>query len=307
MNRSAIGLLLLLAASSLVLVGVAGMSLFGPQTFSAGDNGKNVTVNVGDTFWLQLPENPTAGYSWDLKLSDGLAKLSDKYEPADRSGLNVGVGGTHSYEIKATKKGPQLLTAGYWQAGNQSTGALETYSLNVNVTEGGPLSGLFRLPAMIAGQGNAQPVLSPLKLSGSLKGLAMPEFPIMQTGTSEPPLPAAVKDPPQDIRVTHKDVPPRETINANVGDTIHLSLPENPSTGYTWQMTASDGLEPAGDNYVQGNTGTPGRLIVGAGVTHEWTYKVTKPGTQTITGVYKRLWEGSSEGEKYYTLTINAA
>ena len=35
MDRSMVGLLLLLAASSLVFTGVAGMSLFGPQTFTA--------------------------------------------------------------------------------------------------------------------------------------------------------------------------------------------------------------------------------------------------------------------------------
>ena len=134
-------LLLLLAASSLVFTGVAGMSLFGPQSFTADDNGKSVTVNNGETFWIKLPENPTTGYAWDLMLSDGLTKLSDKYEPADRSGLKVGVGGTHSYEIKAMKNGSQRVTGTYRQAGNQSSDGQETYSLNVNVVEGGPLSG----------------------------------------------------------------------------------------------------------------------------------------------------------------------
>jgi inhibitor of cysteine peptidase len=94
---------------------------------------------------------------------------------------------------------------------------------------------------------------------------------------------------------------------ASVGETIVLSLPENPSTGYSWQMTASDGLEAVSDNYVQGNTGSAFRPIVGAGGTHTWTYKVTKPGTQTITGIYKRPWEGTSEGEKTFRLTINVA
>jgi inhibitor of cysteine peptidase len=141
MDRSAMGLLLLLVASSLVFTGVAGMSLFGPQTFGAGDNGKSVTVNNGETFWIQLPENPTTGYAWDLKLSDGLTKLSDKYEPADRSGMKVGVGGTHSYEIKAMKNGSQIVTGSYRQTGNESSEGLQTYTLNVNVTEGGPLSG----------------------------------------------------------------------------------------------------------------------------------------------------------------------
>lgn len=138
-------LLLLLAISSLVFTGIAGMSLFGPQTFDAGDNGKSVTVNNGDIFWIRLPENPEAGYAWDLKLSDGLIRLSDRYEPADRSGLKVVVGGTHSYEIKAVKNGSQMITGSYRQAANQSAGEMETYTLNVKVADGGPLTGLFRL------------------------------------------------------------------------------------------------------------------------------------------------------------------
>jgi inhibitor of cysteine peptidase len=144
MNRSAMSLLLLLAASSLVFPGVAGMSLFGPQTFTAGDNGKTVTVNSGDTFWIRLPENPATGYAWDLKLSDGLTRLSDKYEPSDRSGLNVGVGGTHTYEIKAMKNGSQAISATYRQAANKSSEGTETYTLYVNVSLGNPLSGILR-------------------------------------------------------------------------------------------------------------------------------------------------------------------
>ncbi len=59
-------------------------------------------------------------------------------------------------------------------------------------------------------------------------------------------------------------------------------------------------------NFIQDNSGWPGRDVVGAGGMHEYVYKVTKPGTQTISGIYKRPWEGTSEGEKTFTLTVNA-
>ncbi len=316
-------LLLLLVASSLVFTGVAGMSLFGPQTFTADDNGKNVTVNTGETFWIRLPENPTAGYAWDLKLSDGLTKLSDKYEPADRSGLKVGVGGTHSYEIKTLNNGSQMVTGSYRQAANQSSEPMESYTLNIKAAEGGPLSGLLHLtlPVMTGtgapGQNeqsgstvkmlirpddnrSVMPVLPP--------SIGTQEFPIIQTGTSVPPLPAARNQrSPQDKQLSYTDVPPADTIDASVGDTINLALPENPSTGYSWQMTTSDGIRQVSDNYIPGNSGSPGRPLVGAGGTHEWTYKVTKPGTQTVSGIYKRPWESTSQGEKTFALTVNAA
>jgi predicted secreted protein len=320
MGRSTMCLLLLLAASSLVLVGVAGMSLFGPSTFTADDNGKTVTVNAGETFWIKLPENPTTGYAWDLVLSDGLTRLSDKYEPADRSGLKVGVGGTHSYEIKAAKNGSRMVSGTYRQAANQSSGGQETYSLNVNVVEGGPLSGILRLTLPVIDNGakvlSEQPgnTVKMLIRPGDNKSF-MPTrppdmgksgFPIIQIGTSKPPLPAAIFNGPQDIQLSYKDVPPADNVNANVGDTIHLSLPANPSTGYSWQMTASDGIEYVSDNFIQDSGRWPGRNVVGAGGMHEYVYKVTKPGAQTISGTYKRPWEGTSEGEKTFTLAVNA-
>ncbi|HEY3273444.1 MAG TPA: protease inhibitor I42 family protein [Methanocella sp.] len=321
MDRSAMGLLLLLVASSLVFTGIAGMSLFGPQTFTADDNGKNVTVNPGETFWIRLPENPTAGYAWDFKLSDGLTKLSDKYEPADRSGLKVGVGGTHSYEIKAVNNGSQAITAGYRQAANQSSESMETYSLNVNVVNGGPLSGILHLtlPVMaggVAGLSEQPDSAVKMLIRPGDNGLIMPvlppaiatqKFSIIQTGTSVPPLAADLNmRNPQEIQLSYTDVPSSDTINAKPGDTIHLALPENPSTGYSWQMTTSDGIGKVSDNYIQGNRGSPARPLVGAGGTHEWTFKVTKQGSQTIAGIYKRPWEGSSQGEKRFTLTVNA-
>ena len=99
MNRSATGLLLSLAALSLAFAGVAGLSLFGPQTFTADDNGKGVTVNSGETFWLRLPENPTTGYAWDFQLSDGLTKLV--VDPVDDRVLGVGIAGVGAGEMIA--------------------------------------------------------------------------------------------------------------------------------------------------------------------------------------------------------------
>jgi inhibitor of cysteine peptidase len=320
MGRSTMCLLLLLAASSLILVGVAGMALFGPRTFTADNDGQNVTISAGNTFQVRLPENPTTGNAWNLSLSDGLTLLQEKYEPADTSGLKVGVGGTHTWDLKAAKTGPQTIRGVYQQPWNPASEEKANFSLNVNVVEGGPLSGLLQLSAPVLDKTVPAPIenarsdglfkllIRPGDSKSIMPVMSMPEFPITNTGTSAPPLPADRNQrTPQDIQLSYTDVPPAETINANVGDTVHLSLPENPSTGYSWQMTTSDGIEQVGDNYIPGNIGTAGRPIVGAGGTHEWTYKVTKPGTQTISGIYKRPWEGSSAGEKTYTLNVNVA
>jgi predicted secreted protein len=315
-------LLLLLAASSLVLAGVAGMALFGPQTFTADNNGQNVTVNAGNTFQVRLPENPTTGFAWNLSFSDGLTLLQDKYEPADTSGMKVGVGGTHSWDLKAPKAGQQVIRGVYRQPWAPESEGKENFSLNVNVADGGPLSGLLgiTLPVMdkaapgISSQSGA--IVNMLIRPGDKEGILstrppminMPVFPIMQTGTFAPPLSEDRNQrDPQDHRLSYTDVPPADTVNASVGDLIYLTLPENPSTGYSCQMAESEGSGAAGDNYIQGSSGTPGRPLVGAGGTHEWTYKVTKPGMQAISGIYKRPWESASAGEKTYVLNVNVA
>jgi inhibitor of cysteine peptidase len=235
--------------------------------------------------------------------------------------MKVGVGGTHAYEIKATKNGTQMITGNYTRPGNESAGTLETYSLIVNVDQGGFLSGLFRLPAMLD-TGTTDKTMS-LPRTGLIKKLVrpgdnksimpakppvmdIPELQDIQTGPPVPSVPTFLgQRAPHVLELSYTEVPPADTIGALVGDTIRLSLPENPSTGYSWQMTASDGLEKVGDRYIQGNTGTAGHPLVGASGTHEWDYKVTQQSPQKVTGVYKRPWEDSSAGEKTYVLSID--
>jgi predicted secreted protein len=317
MNKSTAGLLLLLSALPLLLTGIAGMGLLSPATFSADDNGKTVSVNLGDTFLVKLPENPATGHAWDIKLSDGLTLLSDTYKSADQSGMKVGVGGTHTWEIKATKNGTQTVRGIYRGPGNQSGTSPETYVLTVDVSQGGLLSGLFRMPAMLdtgtPGKSTLPETVNMLIRPGDNKSIMptkppvmdIPEFRIIPNGSM--PLIPEIRGQraPQELKLSYTDVPSTDEIGTLVGDTIRLTLPENPSTGYSWQMTWSDGLEKISDNYVQGNTGTAGHPLVGAPGTHEWVFKVTQPEPQKVTGVYKRPWEGSSAGEKTYVLSID--
>lgn len=340
---------MLIALSALVFAGLAAMGILPPRVYGADMNGKNVTVNNGEVFWLTLPENPGTGYTWDINTSDGLVKLSDKYVATDRSGLDVGVGGTHTWEIKATKLGNQTIAGIYkHQADNNGVGR-EFYTLNVNVNEGGLLDRLLHLSFPLLNKGAAellggQPdIIKNLIRPGDNKSImptrppelspspAVPsgEPPIPTTpaitGSQPPasasfmPVPTPIPDPvigpptpvpssvpvdvpaPQVIIVDHKETPPEETVNARVGDTIRLSLSENPSTGYSWQLNPSAGLERVSDNYVQGGDGR----IVGAAGTHLWNFKVTSTGPQKITCVYKRPWESKSDGEKSYVLNAN--
>ncbi len=94
------------------------------------------------------------------------------------------------------------------------------------------------------------------------------------------------------------------TVSVNVSSIITLKLAENPTTGYSWNLTASAGLQVVNDTYQPSDTtGT----MVGSGGTHIWDIKATQPGVQTIHAVYMRPWEPVTGNETAFAMTVNVA
>jgi inhibitor of cysteine peptidase len=97
--------------------------------------------------------------------------------------------------------------------------------------------------------------------------------------------------------LTPPGVPPRfhvyteedsgRTVNENLGEEFSVRLAENPTTGYQWNMTAADGLEPIRDAYIPSN---PSGQIAGSGGIHSFTYKAVATGVHNIHGEYRRPW-----------------
>jgi inhibitor of cysteine peptidase len=91
------------------------------------------------------------------------------------------------------------------------------------------------------------------------------------------------------------------TIPVSQGNTITVSLPENPTTGFGWNLTASPGLNVTGDMYIPSDrTGT----LVGSGGTHIWEVRVTGTGKQDISAIYKRSWEPVTGNESMFRVTF---
>jgi inhibitor of cysteine peptidase len=93
-----------------------------------------------------------------------------------------------------------------------------------------------------------------------------------------------------------------KTVSAYVGEPFTIRLAENPSTGYSWNLTYEDGLKLDNDQYVAQQV--PAN-IVGSGGNHEWTFTPGKLGTYVITGIYKRPWEPTTGSEQRFTLTVH--
>ena len=93
-----------------------------------------------------------------------------------------------------------------------------------------------------------------------------------------------------------------KTINVKPGHIIILKLNENPSTGYSWQMKLSKGLELLSDKYSSESSGPGGRAILGAGGYHLWTIEAKYKGSQQVEAIYKRSWEQAEV--KAFKLTV---
>lgn len=104
------------------------------KMITESDNGNTIYIKEGHTFFLKLKENPSTGYSWQLRLSNGLNQVSDKYHPFESLENNfvVGASGFRLWRIEGIAKGNQQVNAIYkrpWE----SIGKEQTFKLNVIV------------------------------------------------------------------------------------------------------------------------------------------------------------------------------
>jgi inhibitor of cysteine peptidase len=93
-----------------------------------------------------------------------------------------------------------------------------------------------------------------------------------------------------------------EAARALKGDTIRIELQENPTTGYSWNLSASSGLSLVDDEYVQDSAGEG---VTGVGGVHVWTFAVIEDGVQDISAVYTRPWEDITGEEDAFELTVH--
>ena len=91
------------------------------------------------------------------------------------------------------------------------------------------------------------------------------------------------------------------TVVLRTGDTVALSLAENPSTGYSWQVVSS------GAPVVQAEgepTFKPDNKLHGAGGTATYRYKAVGAGTSTLKLVYRRPWEKDATPAATFEVTL---
>jgi len=91
-------------------------------------------------------------------------------------------------------------------------------------------------------------------------------------------------------------------VNAKKLDKLELSLPENPTTGYRWDLKSRG--EPVcklDDTHYDAPTGAVGR-----GGTRRWEFSVVATGITTIQLEYRRSFESSEPATRTFSLKVQA-
>ena len=98
------------------------------------------------------------------------------------------------------------------------------------------------------------------------------------------------------LPATPATVPPRyhiyteaddgKTVQEPLGETFGIRLQENPSTGYSWNLSLTEGLSLTADEYIA----SPSAGRVGAGGVQSYTLVTTAKGDQLARAEYRRPW-----------------
>lgn len=87
--------------------------------------------------------------------------------------------------------------------------------------------------------------------------------------------------------------------------TFYLKLKENPTTGYSWELNLSQGLNNiSGKYYPPEQPEGIKQPLVGAGGVHLWEIKAVSKGNQQVMGIYKRPWEKVTGKEENFILNV---
>jgi len=94
-------------------------------------------------------------------------------------------------------------------------------------------------------------------------------------------------------------------IQAQPGDTVTITLGENPSTGFIWNATTSGDLVVTGRKYTSGNPIGEMMGMVGSGGSRTWQLTVGNDHTQTFSAVLRRPGEPGNRTMDAFEITFS--
>ncbi len=102
---------------------------------SPSDDGRTVTVDVGDDVVVRLPESPTTGYRWEIVRADPpLTVADDAFELGAEP--RIGSGGERLITIRADRPGTGRIELKHWQAWEGEASVTDRVAFTVAVGGG---------------------------------------------------------------------------------------------------------------------------------------------------------------------------
>jgi inhibitor of cysteine peptidase len=90
------------------------------------------------------------------------------------------------------------------------------------------------------------------------------------------------------------------TLGLRIGDGVKLSLAENPTTGYRWELVA----KPEPNCVVVNDTYVANADAIGSGGTRSWEIRAVSQGTGTVSLAYRRPWEKDAAPAQTFKLML---
>lgn len=97
------------------------------------------------------------------------------------------------------------------------------------------------------------------------------------------------------------DADNEKTIEVRKGDSLTLQLPENPTTGYRWNLDQHD---PSILEHVGGSTFASSGPAIGAGGRKSFTFVARAKGNTDIVLSLRRAWENEKPARKQFHVRI---
>ena len=118
------------------------------------------------------------------------------------------------------------------------------------------------------------------------------------TVTPSPAATTAVTPSPAE-RFAFNETDDNKAVTLPAGSEIVISLDENPTTGYSWNVTSSRGLSYVNDTFIPPKTD-----LVGAGGVHEWQYRAAEKGSAEFSAIYMQFWMNVTGSETTFSMTF---
>ena len=100
---------------------------------SKEDNNNKIKLEVGEKLELNLPENPSTGYRWEIQGAGDPKLLLQNTEFQAGPGKAIGHEGLRSWIFKAKQAGEVKLRVNHWRPWLKEKSLLESFEIYVEI------------------------------------------------------------------------------------------------------------------------------------------------------------------------------